>query len=472
MQKKRMSHRLLAILAATVFAAVALAGCSLDEDAAAKKNNGIVLAKVDDEKITYGEVAKTYQMYVDAYKTYGYDIEADASVSNSLKVDIFNNLLQSKVLMYQAKAQGLTELSAEQQAELDQRVADEKDSMIEFYRSTAEEEAAADATVDVEARIQELIKEEADYYYPDEDYTADEYLETVAEDIRLTYFTELLKAKINGTVSVTDEDVQAWYDEYAGTLKEEYDEDPTLFPSDYEEYLLASGMPIVYQPEGYSRVLHIFIAPEEEIPEELTAKQADLAAMKEEAGELYLAQQTEGLDNSVRLAELETEYTALLAEVNALEESVYAGALAKIQEAHGKLAAGADFRTVMAEYTQDDYFIGDPSYAATGMPIYDDTEVWSQEILEEFDKLSIGQYSSYFQDDDGFHILYYVDDMKAGTVAYDTVKEAIRAYLLIEKQETEWQACIEEWAADKSVTIYSDRFEGLGIDLSAASALG
>lgn len=472
MQKRKMSRRLAVLVLAAALAIVALAGCSLDEDATAKKNMGIVLAKVGDEQITYGDIDETYRMYVEAYKGYGYDIESDASVSNSLKVDIFNNLLQSKVLMYQAKAQGLEELTAEQQAELDQRIASEQDAMMEYYRSQAEEEAASDATLDVEARIQELIQEEAAYYYPDEDYTAQEYLDTVAEDIRLNYFTELLQAKVNATVAVTDEDVRAWYDEYTGVLQEEYGEDPTLFPSDYEEYLLAAGMPVVYQPEGYSRVLHIFIAPEDAAPAELTTKQGDLAAMKEEAGELYLGQQTEGVDNSVRLAELEVEYAALLVEVNELEESVYADALASIQEAHGKLVAGADFRTVMAEYTQDDYFLGEPSYAATGMPIYDDTDVWSQEILDEFAQLAPGQHSGYFKDDDGFHILFYEDDMAAGAVAYDQIKEAIHAYLLNENQQAEWQACIEEWAADKSVTIYSDRFSGLGIDLGAASVLG
>ena len=88
-------------------------------------------------------------------------------------------------------------------------------------------------------------------------------------------------------------------------------------------------------------------------------------------------------------------------------------------------------------------------------------------IHEQFAALAPGQYSAVFQDEEGFHIIYYVGDEPSGEIALPELSEDISTMLLYEKQNSEWSACVEEWMKDKSVTIESATLEDLGISYTA-----
>ena len=462
MNKKHWLFRAVSLVTVAIVAFAAV-GCSLQE----KDESDTVIAQVDETKITYGEFNELYQMYVSAYQSYGYDIESDPTTASYLKTSIINDLVQEQVLAYQAKKQGFTKLTEEQQAVLDERIATTKSDIDAFYRSTAEEEAAEDSSIDVETRIEELIKEEADYYYPELNLTASEYLEKMVEDTTKAYYVELLQNSVYEPLSVSDEEVQTWYDENVAALKEEYAEDSSLYATDMDEYRLNDGQPVVYQPSGYSNIMHILVAPEGELPEEYDTNKADMEVMLTEAGELALGV-TESADSLVRIGELQAEYAKLKEANDKMEADYYADAKAQIEAAFAKLEAGEDFAAVMAEYTQDKNFIGEDSYAETGMLIYEGAEAWSDSIVEQFKLLQPGQYSAVFQDDEGLHIIYYVGDVQEGPVALETVKEDIREFLLSDKQSTEWNASVKAWMDDSSVTIYEQRLADLGITLSTS----
>ena len=301
MNKKHWLFRAVSLVTVAIVAFAAV-GCSLQE----KDESDTVIAQVDETKITYGEFNELYQMYVSAYQSYGYDIESDPTTASYLKTSIINDLVQEQVLAYQAKKQGFTKLTEEQQAVLDERIATTKSDIDAFYRSTAEEEAAEDSSIDVETRIEELIKEEADYYYPELDLTASEYLEKMVEDTTKAYYVELLQNSVYEPLSVSDEEVQTWYDENVAALKEEYAEDSSLYATDMDEYRLNDGQPVVYQPSGYSNIMHILVAPEGELPEEYDTNKADMEVMLTEAGELALGV-TERADSLVRIGELQAD---------------------------------------------------------------------------------------------------------------------------------------------------------------------
>lgn len=459
----------LACLTLTLLFGLGAAGCALNNSGTVDMNQ--VIAKVGSHEITYGEFNALYESYVAAYTSYGYDITSDPSAIGYLQTSILNSLVQEKVLIYQAEEQGFTKLSEEQQAELDERIQTQLDAVDEYYRTTVEAEAAeaTEEDFDVEARIKELIKEEADYYYPDKNYSAQDYLDLLAQNAEDAYYTELLKDSVTSPITVSDDDVSAWYNEYVETLKTEYADDKTLYMDDMEEFEANSGQPVVYAPAGYSRIMDILIAPEEEPSEEYTANLTELDTLKAECGELYI-EQANGTDNSARIAEVVTEYNTLKAETDLMETERYADSKTKIDEAYGKLQSGTAFADVMTEYTQDTYFTTVEAYKQKGMLISESDDAWSEAIHEQFKNLTVGQYSEAFKDDDGYHIICYVSDVAQGATPLDQVKTAIHDYLLTQKQDEEWSACIEEWSADGSVVIDYARLEKLGISLSDTSS--
>ena len=459
----------LTCLVLTLLFGLGAAGCALNNSANTTDMNQVI-AKVGSHEITYGEFNALYESYLSAYTSYGYDIASDPSAVSYLQTSILNSLVQEKVLLYQAEKQGFTKLNDEQQAELDKSVQTQLDSVNEYYRSTAEAEAAeaTEENFDVDARIKEMIKEEADYYYPDKNYTAEQYLDLLAQKAKETYYTDLLKESVTSTITVSDDDVTKWYNENVETLKSEYAEDATLYMDDMDEFEANAGQPVVYAPAGYSRIMDILIAPEEEPSEEYTSNVTELDTLKAECGELYI-EQANGTDNSARIAEIIAQYNELKAKTDQMETERFADSKTKIDEAYSKLQSGTAFADVMAEYTQNVSFTTTDAYKQKGMLISSSDDTWSDAIHDQFKNLPVGQYSQVFKDDDGYHIIYHVSDVTEGATPLDQVKTAIHDFLLTQKQDEEWNACIKEWSADGSVVIDSSRLEKLGISITDTS---
>ncbi|MEL7608197.1 MAG: SurA N-terminal domain-containing protein [Bacillota bacterium] len=459
----------LACLTLTLLFGLGAAGCALNDSGTANTNQ--VIAKVGSHEITYGEFKQLYDYYAQMYASYGMDVSSDPTMASSLQSGILNSLVQDKVLIYQAEKQGFTKLSAEQQAELDERIKTQLDSINEYYRSAAEAEAAesTEEDFDVEARAKEMIKEDADSYYPGKNYTAEQYLDLMTQDVKDAYYTELLKDSVTAPLTVSDDEVTKWYNEYAETLKSEYTEDATLYMDDMEEFEANNGQPVVYAPAGYSRIMDILIAPEDEPSEEYTANITELDTLKAECGELYI-EQANGTDNSARIAEIVAEYNKLKAETDQMETDRFKDVKAKIDEAYGKLQSGTAFADVMAEYTQNTSFTAVDAYKQKGMLIGESDDAWSEALHEQFKSLAVGQYSQAFKDDDGYHIIYRVSDVAQGATPVDEVKTAIHDFLLAQKQDEEWNACIQEWSADGSVIIDYNRLSKLGISISDTSS--
>ena len=140
-----------------------------------------------------------------------------------------------------------------------------------------------------------------------------------------------------------------------------------------------------------------------------------------------------------------------------MEEEHLAAPLAKVQAAYEKLQAGEDFLSVMLEYSENGTFTTYPVFQEIGLLINPDLEestYWSKEIREAFKGLSVGEYSEPFQDEGGYHILYYLSDEVAGERSYEELKDIIYAQLLEDARTEEWNKILEAWFADESVVKY------------------
>ncbi|MBR0026152.1 MAG: SurA N-terminal domain-containing protein [Clostridia bacterium] len=461
------------VLCLLLAAMLVFSGCALNEESETVVGEGTtiadgstVLAKVGDHEILLQDYEALYNAYVSMYAMYGYDVESDAAMKAEIQYAALDSLIQEQVIIYQTEQNGFTELTAEQQAELDTEIETTLADMDEYFRSQAETEKETDPDLDVDARVIELIEDEAEYYYPGQNLTAEAYSEKIAQSVRDSYCTNLMQQKVFSEVTVDDAAVEEWYRDTAETLAEEYALDPTYYKEDQENFELYGGDPIPYAPEGYSRIMHILIAPETEMSEDYSTKTTELAAYVLQYGELAIAQ-ANGEDHSELLGEILTAYNTLKGELEQMETDYYADSKTAVEAAYARLESGEDFAAVMAECTMDSYFTDYAAIAEKGKLIYEGDPEWSESIHEQFAQLEPGQYSAIFRDEDGYHIIYYAADVASGNVALDEIREAISSMLLYEKQNDEWSSCVAAWLQDGSVVIESETLAELGISYGA-----
>jgi parvulin-like peptidyl-prolyl isomerase len=443
-----------------------LAGCSLkDEAAGSQYTDDEVVAKVGDAEITLGDYQELFNYYLQYYQSYGSDPTTSKESLESFQDDIMNTLLREKVIPYQAKKLLGEELTAEQQTELDSRVEKELKSWDDYFREQAQSEYEADNTVDVEARVKELYEQEAQYSGTD----YDGLIGMIKESVTNSYYEELLRDNVFTDLSVTDEEAKKWYDDSIAADTKSYDEDPASYFDRVSEFETYGGQPVTYSPGGYGRVMHILVAPDTELGEDYTTKTIEMDELLTEYGRLsmeseYTKDSAAPIDNSVRLAEIMTEYYGLKDEADALWNEHYADSKTKIEEAYSKLQSGTDFAEVMKEYTQDTDFAQYEVYSQKGKLISSeyDNSYWSEAVINAYKALTPGSYSPIFKDEEGYHIIYFVAEEQKGADPFEDMKENIVNMLLSDKQAQEWETLMAEWTADKSVTVYTEKIRGVG----------
>ena len=426
-----------------------------------------IVAQVGDQVITYQDYANMFNMYVSYSQSYGYDILSDPDTLKSTEDSIIDMLVEEKVLAYQTAQAGIDTLDTAHTAEVQQNVDDEIATFHDLYLEEAQSRVAEDPTLDLEETIKAVVAENT-ATYTGELMSYDDFIQWLTD-----YYTDLslqdmfreqyLANELNVTVS--DADIQKWYDTAIVSAQASYDEDGGLYKDDKEYADMYGGEPVVYVPEGYSRVLHILIAPEGELPAEYTEKTTSMDDLKTEYGELAFDAEMNGTDNAARMNAAMQEYKQLQQEAQTIQDEYYADAYAVAQEAYAKLEGGEDFSSVMAEYTQDDNIISYDTLAEKGLLIsnkYASSEDWSDAVKLSFAALRPGEYSDIVKDDEGCHILYYLSDETAGKVALEDVRSDIEATLLAQAQDTAWTDAVDGWKNADNVVINDDLVRSIG----------
>jgi len=415
------------------------------------------IVTIGDEVITFGEYEELFNTYAEYYAMMGYDMENDAETVESLQDFIVDTLVEEKVIAYQAKENGYDQLSDEKIAEIEVTAAAELEDMAAMLREQAEADAKEDSTINVEERLAELFADEAEYYTGTR-MTQEEMGQWIKDYYMESAVTQTFREAMLADVTVSDEEIKAWYDSALAEDAEVYAENPEYYKGDKESEELYGDYPVLFAPEGYKRMLHILIMPEDAMADEYYDKETTIETLRAEYGELAFAVEVEGGEGADRMKEIVSEYKQLKADMEKLEKEYYASAVTKANEAYAKLKAGESFETVMAEYNQD------TEQTEKGRLIsnqYVSDYDWSNEVKAEFATLKIGEYSKVVQDDEGCHILYYLGDEPAGNAELDTVKDAIRQQLLFEAQDEEWIALVEAWKNDGSVKLDHDLIHSL-----------
>lgn len=428
-----------------------------------------IAAKIGgEETITLGDVKTVFDMYVEYFSYYGYDVTSDTATLEGFQDDVVNMLVQEKLINYKARELGYAEFTTEQQAELDQRVEEEIDNLNEYYRAQAESEAQSDATVDVDARTMELILEEAISNLGDENATYEMYCEELSKNVESQYLAELVKEDKLKDVVASEDQISEEYNADLAEDTEAYGTTPENYKGDQEGFESSGeGVPVLFVPEGYHRVMDIYIPFEGTVPEECTTKKTEMNQLKTEYSELAFADAISASSaNSARMKEIITQYQALSAEYDALYAEYTASTRKAMEDVYARLENGEDFKTVMAETTQNADFTEIDAFAQKGMliaPTLACASDWSDTFKAYFAELSLGEYSQIFEDESGLRIIYYAADETPGAKELSQVHDEIAAYLESTLKDEEWNTLVDEWTKEEgTVTLFPEVYRVLG----------
>lgn len=375
----------------------------------------VVVAEFKGGQIMSDEVIEPYN---EALATQMFSLSDAQAASSDVLNEVLQTLVADKVLYSRASELGLTELTAADLTAIEADARQYYDEQKEFYAPSVDTSGMspeeADAAIDA--------------------YMANEVgvtVEGMIEEQKADYWIQKLYDHVGKNVTVTNEDVQAAYNEMLAAQKELF----TAYPEEYE-YAIMSGETIVYNLENYRRVKHVMLAFE----------------TNEEAV------QAENLMDQISMLDPETQ----MAEIQALQEqldALYTDLEAKAQTVIDELNAGADFEAMIEKYGMDEGMNYEPA-KTEGYYVSNDSIQWSADFIEGCMMLeSVGQISTPVRSVGGVHIIKYIGDVTPGDVNYGKVSGSIQEEVLAEKQELAYEARVSAWLTEAAPTFYPERLQ-------------
>ena len=440
-----------------------LAGVAMAEEAAVEPEASAVteiaadavVATLNGEAITWGDVANGYETLVAQYGSY-YDMTQQTNIDLFRAIAMENRVVE-ELLGQKAVEFGVSELSAEEAAAQEAAAAADWEAAMENYIAYMR----TDITEESSEEDKKAARAEAEAYYAENGgYT----LETITEEYK--YYAVMAKVQelMVQDASVTDEEVEAYYQQLVASDKELYENDIAAYV-EYNNYVeqmamyammygTASDMDYAwYKPEGFRAVKHILLPADEELMNAYTDLQArfeEQSAAEEGAEEAAEEPVTEEMINEAKAA-------------------IFASLAEKIEEINQKIADGADFDALIAEYGVDAE--GNPSdpgmvtepFMTSGYEVSAASNNYVPEFVEASMSLeNVGDVSAPYLSSYGIHIVKYIGDVAGGPVEMTAEqREAKRAELLNSKRNELYSTTVDKWLADSTV-------EYAGIVLSLA----
>ncbi len=280
------------------------------------------------------------------------------------------------------------------------------------YDFTEEEEAwcLEQGKAAWETALHDVGEEMRDYLGLGEDEDVTEYALSYAESLGVTeatyveeYRTQLALANyydwLLRDTPITDEAVQAAYDERVAVGRALYEQDVPAF-----ETAVTNGQEVWYKPAGYRSVLQILLP-------------------------------AEGKTEAERLASVQEQMDAI----------------------YTRLEQGEAFEILIAQYGADGAF-ADPDFYQVGYQVHRDSIIWEDAFIAaafSAEMAAPGCWSQPFVSDLGVHILYYLADQPGGPVEMtEDVHDALAYVLYSDGSQAALQQRQEELAKEADVVIH------------------
>lgn len=383
-------------LLCTAFAFSAV-GCSSD---------GPTIATVNGQKITNAQYRQIFDFYAKQYGLTDPTSEDNADTIEYLQNAIVDMLIDEEVQMQKAREMGLDALSTEEEAQVDTQVTEmlaywkqQFTSIVQLENADlSEEELAAKADEEVQNYLTEL------------GYTQ----ESLRADLRLSFILSKLSEATTADVSVSDEAVQEAYEGRVEEIRGIYADDPSVFETDYH-----GGTTLYYTPKGFRRVKHILIAMDETDATEISTLR------------------TAGSEN----------------EANAKRKEALSKIQQQAQQVRDQIVAdGSNFDDIMAHNSDD------PGSTERGYAVCKENSSFDTDFVDGvFALKKPGAISGLIPSDYGYHIVYYIEDLKEGVTPLADVQEALRSELLETARSDAYNDLVEQWREAATVQTMLDQ---------------
>lgn len=396
---------------------VAVAGCGLVR-VNEEKNNKIVIAEVNGEKILKGAFLKEWER---ARLRYGGNIPKEDE--DKVKENILEGLIQQELILQKAKAAGfevtdevmeearrdyeneIESYARELQAEARAREEEEKNK----EQEEGTEEDVTETDEPIEQKYLDQAKVEIKEWLEMMKLTEEEYIEITAREKVMDAF---MKDQTRD-VEVEDKEIRDLYDK---TLKDQR-ENPSYLA--YGQ----SYFPVIVLKTPESRtVKHILI----KIPDEAMTEITNLRKENKDDDADKLLEE--------KLAEIEQKANEVLA----------------------KARTGEDFEKLIETYGEDPG-MKDEAYK-DGYVVYRDGS-----FVKPFEdmayELEEGEISDLVPSDNGYHIIKLYKATEEEVIPFEDVSDEIEETLKTQKQSEKWYEIVEGWLEKATIKRYKKRLK-------------
>ena len=427
----------------------------------------VLLATVNGQEIKSDDdyLQSVISYYMDYAANYGYDT-TDPDMLNTINQYSMQYTVRTILIRQKAAELGLDQFTDEEKAEMEATLrtewADTVNRYIEQYNplsETATDEEKAAARADAEAALLQM------------GYDEERFVSEFTQGEIDNKITERLRDYLTAGKTVTEEDVQKYFDDLVKEDQENYGKDIGT----YEFYTNYYGQSSYYVPEGYRAVTHILLA----VDEELLNTWKDLSARLEEQKSAAEEEPTEGEEPTeeaaAETASEETPAPEADAEpteaptptpepvtqemVDAAEKAILDSVQSTVDEIKAKLESGTSFEDLIKEYGTDPG-MQDDATRAKGYSVHKDSIMWDPIFTATAMALEkVGDISDPVVSQFGVHILQYLKDIPGGAVELtDEMKAEFQSTLVEEMKSEALNTALDQWTAEASI-VYTEAGE-------------
>lgn len=399
-----------------------------------------VLLTVNGTEVTRAEVDNYASYLLEMYGQSGYDT-SDAALAAFVNQQAFTVAVQETLIKQKIAQGGYDQFTDEERAQIESENAAEWASAVDMYMQYYGGVTAESTEEEIAAARENILTMLAGM-----GYTEEQQLKYALE----TAAYEKLEADMAQGAAVTDEEVQASFDERVKTDESAYKTDV----ASYEYMTQYYGETSYYIPEGYRGVTHILL----EVDESLMAEYQELTAKMEEqqdaaespATPTDVATTTDVAEEPVTQEDVDAAYAAIIASVQPT-----------IDEINAKLAEGVSFAELIVEYGKDPGMSQEPQ-KSEGYSVHMDSIAWDPAFVKAaFSVNNVGDIAQPVVGNYGVHIVQYTRDVPAGAIVMtDEIKNAIYEELLAAKENEQIVAVMNQWIEEADV-VYAEEAQAL-----------
>ena len=397
-----------------------------------------LVATFDGGEVPLDEAESLYDLSVTQYAQMGIDVVA-YGMEGILREVVVDTLAEEAIVQYMAGELGLG-LTEEQQAQFAEEAQATYDSQVDSYYQTylaGQYESEEDGLAAAAQALDEM------------GYSYESYLDSLTS----TQLSTNVYDYVTKDVAVSEEDVEAAYDEYVAADEANY-ADPYQF-----ENAFSSGVTIYYTPEGYRNVKHILFKFDDDQAtryDELSTRLADLEAEQVAAAEAADATPApEAEDGEAESPRAITEIEADIAQVSADLDALYEELMPEAEAAIERFNAGEDIDALIAELN-DDTGMPETGYAVS-TTAEASAQAWDPAFTEGALSIEeVGGLSAPVRGVYGIHLIYYAGDITPGATALEEVHDEVESLTLQNKISQTYADQVSAWKEELHLVTYPE----------------